>query len=59
MYPNANPNSVSDKRSSKLLLPQWAIAPLSKVTKIDIGKGATEINRENQKSIGGHHRTSQ
>tara|TARA_R110000751_G_scaffold104585_1_gene200123 strand:- start:35624 stop:38620 length:2997 start_codon:yes stop_codon:yes gene_type:complete len=52
MYPNANSNSVSDIKSSTLLLPNGAIVPLNKVATIEIGKGVAEINRENQKSMG-------
>ncbi|MGV8993551.1 MAG: efflux RND transporter permease subunit [Flavobacterium sp.] len=52
LYPEAQKTSVEDLKNTSILLPNGASIPISNVASITIGKGVSEINRENQKSMG-------
>ncbi len=52
IYPNALYTSVHSLQNNNILLPNGSFKPLNSVAKIQIEKGAAEINRENQKMIG-------
>jgi len=52
IYPDALKTSVSDIRSTTILLPNGSSVPINTIATVVMGKGVAEINRENQKSMG-------
>ena len=52
LYPDAQKTTVEDLKNTSILLPSGSSIPINSVANIIIGKGVSEINRENQKSMG-------
>ena len=52
LYPDAQKTTVENLKNTSILLPIGSSIPISSVASISIGKGVSEINRENQKSMG-------
>lgn len=52
LYPEAQKTSIENLKNTSILLPSGSSIPISSIAKIVVGKGVSEINRENQKSMG-------
>ncbi len=52
LYPEAQKTSIENLKNTSILLPAGSSLPINTVATISVGKGVSEINRENQKSMG-------
>lgn len=52
IYPEAQRTSVHSLHHASLILPNGKLKPIETVADIQLGKGVSEINRENQKMMG-------